>query len=186
MLLRTVRLLLRDLTPEDGAALRRFSLEPASQEYDMPDPISQWDFDQMVAWMLDSQHTIPRLYYYLGVARLDNPSETLGSVHLTVQSQTRREGEIGYLFGTAYHNQGYATEAARGLLAYGFQVLKLRRIVADDIISENAASIRVAEKLGMQQVEHRANVQYFRGRWWDTVTYAILREQWLAQQTAGV
>jgi len=55
---------------------------------------------------------------------------------------------IGYTLGSAFWGKGYATEAARAVLAYGFNVLQLETIIAI-AQPENAASLRVLEHLGM-------------------------------------
>ena len=60
----------------------------------------------------------------------------------------RPEVEIGYRLARAAWGQGYATEAARAVRDYGLEVLGLRRLVAI-IDPHNAASLRVAEKIGM-------------------------------------
>jgi RimJ/RimL family protein N-acetyltransferase len=178
MQLQTERLLLREVLPEDHALLRAYSLEEAYRRFEAHPPVADWEFETITKWMMDEQTTIPRSDYYFSIALPDNPGLTLGSVHLTIQNHTHRQGEIGYMLGTAYHNQGYATEAARHLLRYGFQTLKLRRIAAADIIHENIASIRVAEKAGMRREAHYRDSQYFDGRWWDTVTYALTKDEW--------
>lgn len=178
MQLETERLILREVLPEDGPALRAFSLEPTSQKFDMPDPLSQWEFEQIAVWMVDEQKVIPRTYYYLAATLKAQPEVMIGSVHITIQSHARREGEIGYLLSAAYHNHGYATEASRVLLRFGFETLKLSRISAADIITDNVASVRVSEKLGMHAQPLRPASQYFHGRWWDTVTYVITKEAW--------
>lgn len=59
------------------------------------------------------------------------------------------EIDLGYRFLPEYWGAGYATEASHAILAYGFDKLKLRRIIAIAMI-ENKASIRVMEKVGMQ------------------------------------
>jgi len=68
--------------------------------------------------------------------------------------------------------QGYATEGARVALAYVFQ-----QMVRDKVISlirpENAASVRVAEKIG-QRLQDRID---FGG---ETLVYGIRREEWPA------
>ena len=56
--------------------------------------------------------------------------------------------EIGWIFNQRYHGQGYATEAAYALLAYGFDVLQIHRVIAT-CQRENVPSYRVMEKLGM-------------------------------------
>lgn len=60
-----------------------------------------------------------------------------------------KEVDLGYRFFKEYWGQGIATEAARVVLDYGVNVLKLPRIVAAADV-ENKASIHVIEKLGMK------------------------------------
>ena len=55
--------------------------------------------------------------------------------------------EIGYWIGEPYWGRGIATAAARGLTAFGFERLALRRIEAP-IYAPNKASMRVLEKCG--------------------------------------
>ncbi|MCU0511410.1 MAG: GNAT family N-acetyltransferase [Anaerolineae bacterium] len=180
MQLITERLILREVTLEDSPYLRSYSLEEAYQRFEANPPIEDWEFNYITQWMMEEQSVLPRSYYYLAVAPQENPALPLGSVHLTIQNHTHRQGEIGYMIGTQYHNRGYATEAARALLHFGFHTLRLRRITAADIISENEASLRVAEKLGMRREAHYAETQFFNGRWWDTITCAIHKEDWFA------
>ena len=56
--------------------------------------------------------------------------------------------EIGYTLARAAWGRGYATEAARAILRWGFAGLRLHRIVAVTDPA-NVASLRVLEKLGM-------------------------------------
>lgn len=68
--------------------------------------------------------------------------------------------EIGYHVAHDAWGHGYATEAARALVALAFGVLELPRIVAA-IQPDNFASRRVAEKLGMSclgQVWHAGSL----------------------------
>lgn len=60
--------------------------------------------------------------------------------------------EIGWRLAAAHHGKGYATEAAREALRYGFEELGLDEIVALTIPA-NAPSRRVMEKLGMVRDE---------------------------------
>ena len=56
--------------------------------------------------------------------------------------------EIGWRLAAEYWNHGYATEAARAVLRFGFDTLQLDEIVAFTV-PDNLASRRVMEKLGM-------------------------------------
>ena len=56
--------------------------------------------------------------------------------------------ELTYTLARAVWGRGYATEAARAILVWGFAGLRLRRLVAV-AYPGNTASVRVLEKLGM-------------------------------------
>jgi ribosomal-protein-alanine N-acetyltransferase len=79
------------------------------------------------------------------------------------------EIEVGYAFGKAAWGRGYATEVARALVRWGFESMKLDRIVAV-AYAENTASRRVMEKLGMRF----EGVRYIYGT--DNVYYSITPE----------
>jgi RimJ/RimL family protein N-acetyltransferase len=57
------------------------------------------------------------------------------------------ETEVGWTFGREHWGNGYATEAARAVLDWGFRDLDLARITAM-IHAGNHASMAVAERLG--------------------------------------
>ncbi len=58
------------------------------------------------------------------------------------------EVEVFYTLTKAYWGQGFATEAARASLRYGFEACELDHIIAL-FVAENTASERVMIKLGM-------------------------------------
>jgi len=58
------------------------------------------------------------------------------------------ETDLGFRFMRRYWNQGFATEAAEGCLHFGFQQLRLNRIIGR-AMTENTASVRVLQKIGM-------------------------------------
>lgn len=60
--------------------------------------------------------------------------------------------EAGYVFSPAFHGRGYATEAMRAVMAWGDANLDAPRACAL-IHPDNAASIRVADKLGFKERE---------------------------------
>ena len=78
------------------------------------------------------------------------------------------EIELSYGLFPGYRGQGYATEAARAALAFGFDERKLVRIVAYSR-GDNAVSHRVLEKCGMRRAWFRPTdpfglVKYVIGR----------------------
>lgn len=100
----------------------------------------------------------------------------VGSSALVVEPEHHR-GELGYVVGVAYWGRGYATEAARALLGYGFEELGLNRVYAF-CFTRNPASRRVLEKLGMTHEGTRREHTLKWGEFLDSEAYAILREDW--------
>ena len=74
--------------------------------------------------------------------------------------------------------RGYATEGADAALAYVFNEMKREHVISL-IRPQNAASIRVAEKLG-QELQER--VEFYGG---EALVYGISRETWLDRRCAG-
>jgi len=74
-------------------------------------------------------------------------NEFLGWCGLKFTPETQ-EYDLGFRFHQRFWSKGYATETACKCLEYGFVSLKIERIVGR-AMSENTASIKVLEKLGM-------------------------------------
>ena len=95
-----------------------------------------------------------------------------------------RQGEIGWALGSEYRGQGYATEAARALLDYGFGTLGLHRIHADTG-SDNHPSRRVMERLGMKREALLRDTVFEDGKWLGRYIYGILVDEWRDIRASG-
>jgi ribosomal-protein-alanine N-acetyltransferase len=96
-----------------------------------------------------------------------------------------REGDIGYELSPVHWGHGYATEAARAIVRFGFTELHLHRVWSW-CIADNVGSARVLEKIGMRREGRLRDKEYFKGSWWDTLFYAILEEEWRGQLQTSV
>ena len=104
-----------------------------------------------------------------------------GAISLREISQTHSRAEMGYLIGKPYWNRGYCTGAARGILEYGFEMLRLNRIAANHF-TNNPASGRVMQKTGMT---HEGTLrQHIRkwGEYIDLIYYGILSSEYQQQK----
>ncbi len=86
--------------------------------------------------------------FELAVERKED-GKVIGLVGLICQDHG--QGEMGWALGVEHRGQGYATEAARALMDYGFNSLGLHRIYADTN-SDNLASWRVFDRTGYSLV----------------------------------
>ncbi len=110
--------------------------------------------------------------------------ELIGGCMLHWTSREHRVGEIGFIFHPDHHGHGYATEAARPLLEFGFATVGLHRIVGR-LEARNLASARVLEKLGMRREALLIENEFVKGEWQSELDYAILAREWRALRAAG-
>ena len=176
MLRVTSRLVLREFVLEDWPAVLAYQSEPDYLRYYHWTERSADDVQAFVQRFIDWQREEPRYRYQVAVT-LQETGELLGNCGLRLEYPGALAGEIGYELAPQHWGNGLATEAARSMLALGFEELRLHRIWAE-CIAENVGSSRVMEKIGMQREGRHRDKEWFKGRWWDTFTYAILAHEW--------
>lgn len=151
--LRTPRLALRPRVPADLDACLAMDREPGTLDWiGWPEDAGGWDDEAAHRAFIRRRILCPYpagLGYWI-VARRDEPEDFLGWVMLIPEDARGPEVEIGWRLRTAARGHGYATEAAGRLLQHALGTLGLTRVVAD-IRPENAASRRVALKIGMRE-----------------------------------
>ena len=86
--------------------------------------------------------------------------------------------EIGYVINPDYQGNGYATEAVKGFISYGFRDLGLNRIEARYMVG-NCASRRVMEKCGMKFEGVHRSLMLVKGEYKDIGVCAILKDEFV-------
>ncbi len=176
----TERLRLREFVADDWRAVLAYHSNPRYQRfYELTGQTEQGARD-FVAMFLAQQRAQPRLKFQLAVT-LKATGELIGNCGARLKTAGAREADIGYELNPEFWGNGYASEAARAMVEYGFTALGVHRIWSW-CIADNAASARVLQKLGMRQEGRLRENEYFKGRWWDTLVYAILEPEWRARQ----
>ncbi|SDG93985.1 Protein N-acetyltransferase, RimJ/RimL family [Pelagibacterium luteolum] len=107
----------------------------------------------------------------------------IGDCVLMFDDIAARQGQLGYVMDPAHQGRGYTTEAARAVLGVGFDRVGLHRISAR-CDTRNFASWRVMEKLSMRREAHFREHAIFKGEWDEEFVYAMLEDEWRAQQGA--
>jgi RimJ/RimL family protein N-acetyltransferase len=87
------------------------------------------------------------------------------------------EGDIGYELDPKHWNHGYAAEAAHAMVDFGFSHFGVHRIWSW-CVADNLGSAHVLEKLGMKLEGRLREKEFYKGRWWDTLMYGILADEW--------
>jgi len=101
----------------------------------------------------------------------------VGDVVLHWVSDEHKTGEIGFSFDPAFQGRGYATEAARALIDFGFDGMGFHRVVGR-LEVRNTASARVLEKLGMRREALLVENEWVKDEWQSELVYAILEHEW--------
>ena len=182
MQIETERLLLRDFTLDDAGALAACRMDERYWRfYDRVDDIeasAREHVELFVSWQAES----PRTHFQLAIV-LKQDGTLIGDCGLRRRSQltyggaTDLEADIGYELAPRFWSLGYASEAVRALVAYGFESLKLHRVWAF-CLAANEPSWRLMERLGMRREGVLRQNALLHGRWVDTCVYGLLEDDW--------
>lgn len=139
-ILETKRLILREMSVDDYPALASIlqdSQVMIAYEHAFSDKeVQTWLNNQLRRYHEDG--------FGLWAVILKANHEMIGQCGITLQMINNSPvHEVGYLFNQNYWHQGYATEAAKACLDYGFTQLKLNKIYSI-IRDTNLASQKVA------------------------------------------
>jgi [ribosomal protein S5]-alanine N-acetyltransferase len=141
---------IKPFTPDDAAALQRLAADPRIAATTlMPEPYPADGAAQFIADAMQDREE--GTAYHFAVLAGD---EVVGACGLKALHDG--QADLGYWIGVPYWGRGYATEAARLVAAFGFEVLGLERITAHTL-ARNPASGRVLEKAGFRLVGRERN-----------------------------
>ena len=181
---RASRLALRPLRDGDASSLAAYRSLPEVCRFVPFEPMDLQTVRQRLATTWAVQHIDAEGQQITLGAELLETGRLIGDVMLHFSSELHRTGEIGYVFHPDYGGRGYATEAVHTMLHLAFDGLQLRRITAR-VDGENAASARLASRLGMRQEAHQIENEWFKNRWSDELDFAILDREWRSQHGHG-
>lgn len=156
MHIETDRLILKPFEEEDKSlAINMFVNDQIKQTYMLPD--------------FESEEAAAKLFYRLQDLSMKDDRFVVG-IYTKAEGQPVLIGfmndveikeeqiEMGYVIDPAYHNQGYCTEALKGVIGYllehGFS-----RVITG-AFEGNAASLRVMEKSGMKKIDYTDEITY--------------------------
>ena len=170
-ILTTARLTLRPFRPADAADVRRLAgeREVAYNTLTIPHPYPEGAAEEWIASHPPAFVAGTRAVFAITQTQ---DAGLVGAIGLEIAPADQR-AELGYWVGIPWWNRGYATEAGRAVLEYGFGPLGLHRIMARHFV-RNPASGRVLEKLGMQREGVLRHHALKWGAFEDLAVYSVL------------
>ncbi|TFE02127.1 GNAT family N-acetyltransferase [Jeotgalibacillus salarius] len=113
--------------------------------------------------------------YVFAIIRKEDQA-LLGHVDMLIlQRDDTQWASGGYALHNQFWGEGYGTESLRGLIRMAFEKLNLHRLEAQ-INLDNTASVKIAEKAGMQYECTRKKFIHENGEWTDHLIYSIYAE----------
>ncbi len=171
----TARLVIREFTEQDWETVHIYGQDPEVCRFVDFGPNTVNESKGFVKMALDCQTQNPRKAFELAVV-LKESGLHIGGCAIRIRSDRNRDGDMGYTFRGDMWKKGYATEAAAAIVKFGFEELNLHRIWATTA-PDNIASQKVLEKIGMKKEGHLRENMFAKGKWRDSIVYAILEQE---------
>lgn len=175
----TARLVLREFVAADWEAVLAYHQNPLYLRYYADTGRTPHQARAFVRMFLEQQAADPRIKFQLAVT-LKETGALIGNCGVRLKQAGEICGDIGYELNPDYWGRGLATEAARAIVHFGFTELGLHRIWSW-CVADNVGSARVLEKVGFKLEGRMRDHEYFKGRFWDTLIYGMLRSEWADQ-----
>ena len=150
IVLETERLCLREFATDDAELLLALDSDPEVMRYiNGGKPIDLATIrDQTLPAFIDYYHRFAHYGFWAAIERATG--QFMGWFHFRPDREDPTEIDLGYRLMRRYWGRGLVTEGARGLVAQGFGVWGVERVVGY-ALEANKASCRVLEKAGLKR-----------------------------------
>ncbi len=120
------------------------------------------------------QNAAPRLSYIFAIRSKEN--EFIGLIAINIGDLIFKSAEVWYKLLPAHWGNGFATEALKMILQFGFSELQLHRIEGGCAVA-NTASVKVLQKAGMTKEGQKRKILRIRENWIDNYFFSILETE---------
>ncbi|HKR52106.1 MAG TPA: GNAT family protein [Pseudonocardiaceae bacterium] len=171
----------------DRVRLREFRLDDLNDADAIlgDDRVTRWlSFDsktreqqaEVLTGAIERAQQIPRTEYYLAVTT-HTDDRLIGFVRLGLGGV--QAAKLGGASAVPHWGRGYALDATRTIINFGFTTLGLHRISAA-IGPDNTTSIALVTRLGFTEEGRLRDHVFTNGAWRDSLLYSLLAHEWQA------
>ena len=177
--LRSARLLLRRLHPDDAEALCAYRSLPEVARYQYWDCFCPDDAARLIEEQVGAEPNIPGKWFQLAIVKADAGC-VIGDCGLHCHKEHPHQMEIGITLAPRHQGRRYADEAIECLLDYIFGNLDKHRVFASmDVL--NLPAVALCRRMGFRQEAHLVENIWFKGKWGSEYMYAMLKREWEAR-----
>ena len=172
----TKNLILRRFTYEDSTDMLKYWIADESVQSMYSEPV--YTTQEQVRGLLDKYiGSYENADYYRWAVILKESGECIGQIAYFLVDTKNNFAEIEYCIGTDFQCRGFATEAAKAVIEYGFEKIQLHKVQICHK-SINVPSRRVIEKCGFCYEGTLRDYFYMNGRYVDRLYYSILESEY--------
>ncbi|MFN3968366.1 GNAT family N-acetyltransferase [Flavobacterium sp.] len=168
LILETNRLILRPLELTDAEAMFDMDKNPEVHKYLWQTPVQQIDEVIKVIEYVRGQYERNNIGRFATIVK--ETGEFIGWTGIKFVDDHVENGntnfyDYGYRLNEKFWNKGYATEASKAWLDYGFNQMKIDKMNAYTH-SENGASNHILQKVGLKFMEEYPDKDGVIWKWW--------------------
>lgn len=141
----TDRLILRRILPSDFRDMYEYSCSSVVTKYLLWKPHKSIEYTRQYSLYLQDRYRIGEFYDWAITVKGDG--KMIGTVGFSAIDFNNNSAEIGYVLNESYWHHGYASEAIRAVLKFGFIRLEFDKISAK-YMQKNSASRRTLDRCG--------------------------------------
>jgi [ribosomal protein S5]-alanine N-acetyltransferase len=175
--IKTERLIIRRLAHEDYATAVRHEQDPEIMRW-IRGPLPAEEIERRVRQSIDPWQGETGQWLLLAI-QPKTTNQMIGIAACRLTDLEAETVEIGYRLQPDMQRQGLGFEVCKGLLDHLFLEIETRKVLAY-CATENEASWRLMEKLGMQREATMREHSFLQDAYRDEYCYGILRREWSA------
>ena len=172
--IKTDRLILQPLGELEFDFIRELSQRLEYNEFERDKAKSHKEVTENCQRYIDGARKLPNGGAIQWV--LLNNNVKIGEVHIKCNWEETHEWEIGWNLLIEYWGNGFAFEATKAVIKYGFTHFKIRRLIAL-LHTENKKSAALAERVGMIKEGRLRENRLINEKYYDEYIYGILKHE---------
>ncbi len=176
--LETERLKLRAIKKSDVNDINEYASNPRTSQYLLWEKHKSLEYTKRFVDIILARYKIGE--YHDWAIILKENQKMIGTCGFTRIDEENGVAEIGYVLNPVYWGNGYATEAAKKMVDFAFNVLEVNRVEARFIFG-NDASMSVMKKIGMKFEGYLREFQLVKGSYRTIGISSILKREYLLQ-----
>ena len=169
--IKTERLVLREITEEDLPEIFYQRSDPQMMKYvDRAPAKSIEDAREFLGRIKTAQLNNDGVNW--GIT-LKNEPKLIGNIGIWCIDKEHHRAELGYVLHPEHQSKGYASEAIKAVLQYGFHTMRLHSMEAN-VNPNNEASIKLLERNGFIREVYFKENYFFEGKYLDSAIYSLI------------